>query len=203
MKGVSGMVNDRQPQRKLKILPAGGLRGSPNNGRLRWPLTTIDDAMKTIAARLLDQLKIGYELREYEVSEDDLDAVAVARKVKLPPEATFKTLVARGDKTGVVMACVPGNAELDLKKFAAATGNKKVELVAVKEIQSLTGYMRGGVSPLGSKKKYPLFLDQSAANHERISVSAGRRGLQLILSPSDLRRAADAALADLAKPVTQ
>lgn len=156
--------------------------------------------MKTIAARMLDQLKIAYELREYEVSEDELDAVTVARKVNMPPEATFKTLVARGDKTGVVMACIPGNAELDLKKFASATGNKRVELVAVKEIQSLTGYIRGGVSPLGTKKKYPFYLDQSALDHERISVSAGQRGLQMILTPADLQRAAAATLADLVKP---
>lgn len=156
--------------------------------------------MKTIAARMLDQLKIAYELRAYEVSEDELDAVTVARKVNMPPEATFKTLVARGDKTGVVMACIPGDKELDLKKFASATGNKRVELVPVKEIQSLTGYIRGGVSPLGSKKKYPLFLDQSAPDHERISVSAGQRGLQMILAPGDLQRAADATLTDLTKP---
>lgn len=158
--------------------------------------------MKTIAARILDQLKITYELRAYEVSEDELDAITVARKVNMPPEATFKTLVARGDKTGVVMACIPGNAELDLKKFASATGNKRVELVPVKEIQSLTGYIRGGVSPLGSKKKYPLFLDQSAPNNELISVSAGQRGLQMILAPADLQRAADATLTDLAKPLS-
>ncbi len=157
--------------------------------------------MKTIAARMLDQLKIVYELRAYEVSEDELDAVTVARKVNMPPEATFKTLVARGDKTGVVMACIPGNAELDLKKIASATGNKRVELVAVKEIQSLTGYIRGGVSPLGSRKKYPLFLDQSALGHDLISVSAGQRGLQMILAPQDLQRATSATLADLAKPV--
>ncbi|MBP6824283.1 MAG: Cys-tRNA(Pro) deacylase [Acidobacteria bacterium] len=156
--------------------------------------------MKTIAARMLDQLKIAYELREYEVSEDELDAVTVARKVNMPPEATFKTLVARGDKTGVVMACIPGNAELDLKKFASATGNKRVELVAVKEIQALTGYIRGGVSPLGTKKKYPFYLDQTALNHERISVSAGQRGLQMILAPADLQRASAATLADLVKP---
>jgi Cys-tRNA(Pro)/Cys-tRNA(Cys) deacylase len=155
--------------------------------------------MKTIAPRILDQLKIAYELRAYEVSEDELDAVSVARKVNMPPEATFKTLVARGDKTGVVMACIPGNAELDLKKFASATGNKRVELVAVKEIQSLTGYIRGGVSPLGSKKKYPLYLDRSALDHERISVSAGQRGLQMILTPQDLQRASAGTLADLAK----
>lgn len=156
--------------------------------------------MKTIAARTLDQLKIDYELRAYEVSEDELDAVSVARKVNMPPEATFKTLVTRGDKTGVILACVPGDAELDFKKLAAATGDKKVEMVPVKEIQSLTGYIRGGVSPLGSKKKYPLYLDRSALDHERVSVSAGRRGLQMILAPEDLRRAANATIADLAKP---
>jgi Cys-tRNA(Pro)/Cys-tRNA(Cys) deacylase len=156
--------------------------------------------MKTLAARLLDQLKIAYELRAYEVNEDELDAVTVARKVNMPPEATFKTLVARGDKTGVVMACIPGDAELDLKKFAAVTGNKKVELVPVKEIQALTGYIRGGVSPLGAKKKYPLWLDETALMHELISVSAGQRGLQMLLAPQDLQRAAQATLADLAKP---
>jgi Cys-tRNA(Pro)/Cys-tRNA(Cys) deacylase len=156
--------------------------------------------MKTIAARMLDHLMIGYELRAYEVSEDELDAVSVARKVNMPPEATFKTLVARGDKTGVILACVPGDAELDLKKLAAATCDKKVEMVAVKEIQSLTGYIRGGVSPLGSKKKFPLYLDRSALNHKLVSVSAGRRGLQMILAPEDLRRAANAIIADLAKP---
>lgn len=158
--------------------------------------------MKTLAARLLDQLKIHYELRAYEVNEDELDALTVARKVNMPPEATFKTLVARGDKTGVVMACIPGDVELDLKKFASVTGNKKVELVAVKEIQGLTGYIRGGVSPLGTKKKYPLYLDETALLHESISVSAGQRGLQIIIAPEDLQRAAQAALADLAKPLT-
>src|SRR5215475_10599096 len=159
--------------------------------------------MKTIAARMLDQLRIDYELRAYEVSEDELDAVSVARKVNMPLEATFKTLVARGDKSGVIMACVPGDAELDFKKLAAATGDKKVELVAVKEIQSLTGYIRGGVSPLGSKKKYPLYLDRSALNHERVSVSAGKRGLQMFIAPEDLRSAANAIIADLAKPASK
>src|SRR5262245_17446323 len=157
--------------------------------------------MKTNAVRMLDQLKISYEIRVYEVTEDELDAVSVAHKVNMPPEATFKTLVARGDKTGVILACVPGNRELDLKKFASVTGNKKVELVALKEILSLTGYIRGGVSPLGTKKKYQLFLNQSALNHERISVSAGQRGLQMIISPGDLQRAAQATLADLTKAI--
>jgi Cys-tRNA(Pro)/Cys-tRNA(Cys) deacylase len=155
--------------------------------------------MKTIAARLLDQMKIAYELREYEFSEDEMDAVSVAHKVNMPPEATFKTLVARGDRAGVVMALVAADAELDLKKLAAATGNKKVELVAVRELQGLTGYVRGGVSPLGAKKKFPVFIDQSVTAHARVSVSAGARGAQLILAPADLLSAADGKLADLAK----
>lgn len=157
--------------------------------------------MKTIAARMLDQMKIAYELRSYEVDESELDAITVARKVGMPPEATFKTLVARGDRSGVVMACIPGNAELDLKKMAAVTGNKRLELVAVKEIQSITGYIRGGVSPLGSKKRYPLFLDQSALKHEKLSVSAGQRGLQMILAPEDLRRATEATLVAITKSI--
>ena len=155
--------------------------------------------MKTIAARLLDQQKIAYELRAYEFDENEMDAVSVAHKVGMPPAAVFKTLVARGDKRGVVMACVAAPDELDLKKLAAVSGNKKVELVAVKEIQALTGYMRGGVSPLGTKKRYPLFIDQSALAHERISVSAGQRGLQLVLAPQALQRATQATTADIAK----
>ena len=156
--------------------------------------------MKTIAARLLDQLKIGYELRAYEFSEDELDAISVARKLGMAPAEVFKTLVARGDR-GVVMACVQADAELDLKKLAVASGSKKVELVAVKELQGLTGYVRGGVSPLGAKKRFPLFLDRSALDHPRISISAGTRGLQIILAPQDLQRATEAALVDLAKPI--
>lgn len=155
--------------------------------------------MKTIAARILDSLGIEYELRAYEVNEDELDAITVARKVDMPPEATFKTLVARGDRSGVVMACIPGDQELDLKKLASVTGCKKIDLVQVKEILGLTGYIRGGVSPLGSKKKYPLFIDETVILHDRISVSAGQRGLQMILAPQDLIDASEARLADLTK----
>jgi Cys-tRNA(Pro)/Cys-tRNA(Cys) deacylase len=155
--------------------------------------------MKTIAARILDQLKIPYELREYDWNEEELDAVTVARKVGLPPEQVFKTLVVRGDKTGVLVACIPGNAELDLKQLAAVSGNKKVEMVPVKEIQGLTGYIRGGVSPLGMKKQYPVFLDETAEIIDLISVSAGQRGLQLWLSGPDLARATQATLAPLCK----
>ena len=155
--------------------------------------------MKTIAARLLDQLHINYELRAYEVNEDELDAITVARKVAMPPEAVFKTLVARGDKTGVLMALVAADQELDLKKLATSSGNKKIELVAVKELLGLTGYVRGGVSPLGAKKKYPVFIDETVILHERISLSAGQRGLQIICAPDDLQRAVDASLADISK----
>ncbi len=155
--------------------------------------------MKTIAARILDQLNITYELRAYEVNEDELDAVTVARKVNLPPEAVFKTLVARGDKTGVMMALVAADAELDLKKLATVSGNKKIELVAVKELLGLTGYIRGGCSPLGAKKKFPVFIDETVILSEQISISAGQRGLQLILAPDDLQRATEATLVDIAK----
>ncbi len=155
--------------------------------------------MKTIAARILDQLNIAYELRDYEVNEDELDAVTVAHKIGMPPEAVFKTLVARGDKHGIVMALVAADTELDLKKLATVTGNKKIELVAVKELQGLTGYIRGGVSPLGAKKKFPVFIDETAILHERISLSAGQRGLQIIMSPTDLEQATDATLAAISK----
>ena len=155
--------------------------------------------MKTLAARVLDRWKVNYELREYTWSEDELDAVTVARKIGLPPEAVFKTLVARGDRTGVLMACVPANVELDLKKLATVSGNKKVELVSVKEIQSLTGYVRGGVSPIGAKKDYPLFIDESVQLVDAVSISAGARGLQMILAPDDLQRVTVAHLADLSK----
>jgi Cys-tRNA(Pro)/Cys-tRNA(Cys) deacylase len=155
--------------------------------------------MKTIAARILDQMNIAYELRAYEVSEDELDAITVARKVNLPPEAVFKTLVARGDKTGVLMALVAADQELDLKKLATVTGNKKIELVAVKELLGLTGYIRGGCSPLGAKKKYPVLIDETVILSEQVSISAGQRGLQLILAPDDLQRATEATFADIAK----
>lgn len=142
--------------------------------------------MKTNAARLLDGLKIAYELREYEVDESDLGAETVAAKVGLPAAQVFKTLVARGDKTGVIMACIPGSAELDLKALAAVSGNKKVEMVALKEVQPLTGYIRGGVSPLGPKKRYPTYFDATISGWPVVAVSAGVRGCQIILKPDEL-----------------
>ena len=146
---------------------------------------------KTNAARFLDNLKIDYKLVEYEIDESDLSAGAVARKVNLPPGQVFKTLVARGDKTGVLMACIPGNSELDLKSMAAVSGDKKVEMVHVKEIQQITGYIRGGVSPVGAKRRYPVFLDESAVTFPFISISAGVRGSQIFVSPGDLIEALD------------
>ena len=141
---------------------------------------------KTNAARILDQNMISYDLKNYIVDESDLSAVSVAQKVGLPIEQVYKTLVARGDKTGVIVACIPGDRELQLKGLASLSGNKKVEVVSLKEVQPLTGYIRGGVSPIGMKKNYPVFIDSGINNQEKIAVSAGLRGLQLYLSPNDL-----------------
>jgi len=155
---------------------------------------------KTNAARYLDRLKIDYKIVEYEVDESDLSAESVAKKVGLPPEQVFKTLVARGDKTGVFMACIPGNTELDLKAMAAVSGNKNTEMVHVGEIQQLTGYIRGGVSPIGTKKYYPIFLDESAMGFPLISISAGLRGSQIFVSPGDLMKALDIKVCRIARP---
>ncbi len=155
--------------------------------------------MKTNAARILDQLKIAYELRPYEVSEDELDAISVARKIGMEPAAVFKTLVVRTDRKAVVMACVPADAEVDLKLLAAVSGGKSVVFVPVKELFDLTGYVRGGCSPLGAKKRYPVFIDASADTHGQISVSAGTRGLQIVLAPRDLVRATGARFEKIAR----
>lgn len=141
---------------------------------------------KTNAARILDKYKIIYELREYEVDETDLSAENAALKVGIPLEQVFKTLVARGDKTGVIITCVHGGAELNLKKAASISGNKKVELVPLKEVQQLTGYIRGGVSPIGMKKNYPIYIDSSALEFPNIMISAGVRGCQILINPNDL-----------------
>ena len=154
---------------------------------------------KTNTARFLDGLKMDYKLCEYEIDESDLSAESVARKMGLPPEQVFKTLVARGDKTGVLVACIPGNSELDLKAMATISGNKKVDMVTMKEIQQLTGYIRGGVSPIGIKKHYPIFLDESAVRFPFISISAGARGSQIFISPGDLIKALDIKLCKIAR----
>jgi Cys-tRNA(Pro)/Cys-tRNA(Cys) deacylase len=141
---------------------------------------------KTNAARILDSMKIKYELKEYQVDESDLGAANVAKKVGVPLEQVFKTLVARGDKSGILVACIPGGNELDLRALSSISGNKKIEMVHLKEIQPLTGYIRGGVSPIGMKKTYPVFIDESAFLYEYIMISAGARGNQIIINPNDL-----------------
>ena len=148
--------------------------------------------MKTNAARQLDQLGISYELREYEVEAEHLDAETVAAKVGLPPEQVFKTLVARGDRTGVMMAVIPANAELDPKALARLSGDRRVELVPLKEVQPLTGYVRGGVTALGLKRPLPVWAEETIELFDVISVSAGVRGTQILLAPADYLRAAGA-----------
>jgi Cys-tRNA(Pro)/Cys-tRNA(Cys) deacylase len=155
---------------------------------------------KTNAARLLDQMGIRYELREYQVDPDDLAAETVAAKIGLPAEQVFKTLVARGDRNGICMAVIPGNTELDLKALAAASGNRKILLVLVKELQGLTGYIRGGVTALAGKKDYPVFVDDTVVLFEVISISAGVRGVQILLPPSVYLKATRGTLAPLSHP---
>jgi Cys-tRNA(Pro)/Cys-tRNA(Cys) deacylase len=159
--------------------------------------------MKTNGARILEGLGIHFELREYEVDPDDLSALTVAKKVGMPPEQVFKTLLTTGGQSsggGVYLfAVIPGDAELDFKKLARAAGLRKAEMVPLKEVQPLTGYIRGGVTVFGAKKSYPVFVDETIILFDWISVSAGARGTQLILSPDDYLRAAEAQTADLTK----
>ena len=152
---------------------------------------------KTNAARLLDRHKIAYELAAYEVDENDLSAVHVADQLGVDAASVFKTLVLKGERTGHFVCVVPGNAEVDIKKAAKVAGDKKCDLIAVKELLPLTGYIRGGCSPIGMKKRLPAYLDETALLFDVISVSAGQRGVQVCLSPDDLMRASDAKAADL------
>lgn len=154
---------------------------------------------KTNAARVLDRLGIRYELRDYEVDPDDLTAESVARKVGMPAEQVFKTLVARGDRNGVCLAVVPGNAVLDLKELARLSGDRKVDTVALKEVQPLTGYVRGGVTALACKRDYPVFVDETLELYDQVAVSAGVRGTQIVLSPADYLRATNATLGAIAR----
>jgi Cys-tRNA(Pro)/Cys-tRNA(Cys) deacylase len=153
--------------------------------------------MKTNAARILDRLGVRYELREYTVDPEDLSAESVAAKVGLPLEQVWKTLVARGDRTGVLLAVLPGNAQLDLKALARLSGDRRVDTVPLKEVQPLTGYVRGGVTALACKKDYPVFVDETFELHDVVSVSAGQRGLQILLAPADYLRAVKATLGPL------
>ena len=155
--------------------------------------------MKTNAARLLDSVGITYELRTYEVDPDDLAAETVAAKVGLPPEQVFKTLLARGDRHGLCFAVIPGSYELDYKALASLTGDRKIELVSLKEVQPLTGYIRGGVTVLGAKKDYAVFADDSIELWDVISVSAGVRGTQILLTPADYLRVTQAMIGNIAQ----
>ena len=145
--------------------------------------------MKTNATRILDSLGIAYELREYNVDPDDLRAETVAAKIGLPAEQVFKTLVVRGDRGGVYLAVIPGNQELDEKALARLTGDRKVEMAPLKEVQQLTGYIRGGVTALGAKRDYPVYADETINLFDVISISAGVRGTQVLLGPADYLRA--------------
>ncbi|HEY9899225.1 MAG TPA: Cys-tRNA(Pro) deacylase [Pantanalinema sp.] len=156
--------------------------------------------MKTNAVRLLDQAKVPYRLVDYEVDEADLSAESVARKIGMREEEVFKTLALKGDKTGVLLVLVPAGTELDLKAAAGASGNKRCEMLPLKDVQPVTGYIRGGVSPIGTKKRFPVYLDRSALDHATISISAGVRGTQILLAPSDLVRMVQATLATVARP---
>lgn len=152
---------------------------------------------KTNAARLLDSLNISYELVSYEVDENDLSAISVAAKIGEEIDQVFKTLVLRGDKHGIFVCIIPGGEELNLKKAAAVSGNKNVSMVAVKEIHDLTGYIRGGCSPVGMKKHYPSYIDEACTLYDFIFVSGGVRGLQLKITPDDLIAATGCTVADL------
>ena len=152
---------------------------------------------KTNAVRQLESKNIPFELLEYEIDEELLSAEDAAAKTGIPEERTFKTLCCRGDRTGVMMVCVPAGRELDFKALAAASGNKSAELVHLKEVQGLTGYVRGGCSPLGTKKKYPVVIDDTAMKFDFITVNAGHRGLLFKLAPADLVRATEAKLAPI------
>lgn len=158
--------------------------------------------VKTNAARILDAAHVAYELREYEVDESDLSAETVARKVGLPAEQVFKTLVCKGDKHGVCYAVVPGNAELDLKALARATGDKKIETVPLKDVQPLTGFIRGGVTAIGGKKDFPVVCDETIELFDVVSISAGVRGTQILLAPAEYVRVTKAKIAGISRDKT-
>lgn len=152
---------------------------------------------KTNAMRLMDAAKIPYRAVEYEYDESDLGGEHVAAVTGMNPDQVFKTLVARGEKKGILVFCIPVSCTLDLKKAAHAAGDKKVEMIHMKELLGLTGYIRGGCSPVGMKKKYPTFMDETAELYDEIAISGGARGLQMVLSPMALMKYADITSVDL------
>ncbi|MGO9308903.1 MAG: Cys-tRNA(Pro) deacylase [Spirochaetia bacterium] len=152
---------------------------------------------KTNAVRMLESLGVPHELATHPVGEEHFDAAEVARLLGVSPDTLFKTLVAQSGPDEIFVFCIPGNAELDLKKAARVTGTRKVDLVPLKDLTALTGYVRGGCSPLGMRKKFPTWIDETASSRQKIYVNAGARGLQVLIAPADLLRAADARYADL------
>ena len=154
---------------------------------------------KTNAVRTIERASIAYELREYAIDESDLSAERAADKLGMAPETVFKTLITRGDRTGPVLACIPAGTELDLRALGEASGNKRVELVPLKEVLDLTGYMRGAVTPLAVKKPYPVFIDETVELWPIVGISGGMRGLEILLAPGDLIRVTGATLADIAR----
>lgn len=155
---------------------------------------------KTNACRILDSLSIHYETRDYEVDPNDLAAETVAAKIGMPPEQVFKTLAVKGDRNGVCVAVIPGNYELDFKALAQLTGDRKVEMVPLKDVQNVTGYVRGGVTALGLKKDYPVFVDETMQLWDEVSVSAGQRGTQIILKPDEYLKATNGTYGEISRP---
>lgn len=158
-----------------------------------------DPTTKTNAARLLEAMGVPFELRSYEFDPDGLAAETVAAKIGLPPEQVFKTLVARGDRNGVCFAVIPANTELDLKALARLSGDRKADVVPLKEVEPLTGYIRGGVTVLGAKKAFPVYVDETVILFDRIALSAGQRGLQLVLDPEDYLRVTGAVTGEIGR----
>lgn len=157
---------------------------------------------KTNAVRTIERANISYELREYSIDESDLSAERAAAKLGMEPETVFKTLITRGDRTGPLLACIPAGTELDLRALGEASGNKRVEMVPLKEVLDLTGYIRGAVTPLAVKKPYPVFIDETVELWPIVGISGGTRGLEILLAPSDLIRVTNATLADIARQTT-
>jgi Cys-tRNA(Pro)/Cys-tRNA(Cys) deacylase len=158
---------------------------------------------KTNAVRALDKAGIAYELREYAIDESDLSAERAAAKLGMEPETVFKTLITRGDRTGPLLACIPAGTELDLRALGEASGNKRVEMIPLKDVLDLTGYMRGAVTPLAIKKPYPVFVDETVELWPIVGISGGMRGLEILLAPADLLRITGAQLADIARQVAR
>lgn len=160
-------------------------------------------SVKTNAARLLDKLGIAYEIREYTVDPNDLAAETVAAEIGFPPAQVFKTLAVRGDRGGVCFAVIPGNYELDMRALAQVSGDRRIDMVPPRDLQTITGYIRGAVTALAARKDYPVYLDETAELHDRISVSAGQRGIQLLLTPAEYIRAVEATVAAISRAKTE